>query len=351
MKRIIFFIYNKENERLLVNELKSNYEILIGSSPKDIELSFDLLIIDGISLEKMQKEIMLRRYEEKPLFLPVLLVTTKREIGLTTKHLWKVIDEIITTPIVKAELQARIAILLRARYYSIEIKNRLNEMEIFAHAIGHDLQSPVRAIEHFSEYIKQDCSEFHSEKCKDYCEHISELAKRIQNINESLYNFLKIGKSGINVDKIILSKVIEKVKKDLIDQIEAKKALIEVNDDIEFYADRNLIESIMRNLIQNAVLYSKDVIAPKIKISSKKVDNEITIEVVDNGIGIPEKDLENIFKMFYRLHSIKTHKGSGLGLSIVKKCVEMMNGKVWAESKVGEGSKFIIKLPYKPTLT
>lgn len=350
MNRVILFLGNKENEKLLVEELESNYEILIGTSSKDIELPYDLAVIDGMNLEKKQREIMLRRYEEKPLFLPFLLLTTKMEIGLTTKHLWKIIDDIITTPIIKAELQARIAVLLRARYYSIQIKNRLDEMEIFAHALGHDLQSPIRAIEHFSGYIKKDCSEFLKENCKEYCEHIYHLSKRVQDINETLHNFLKIGKSGINIDKIILSKVIEKIREDLMHEIEDKKAIIEVKDDTEFYADRNLIEAIIRNLIQNAILYSKEGIPPKIEISSRKLDNEVTIEVADNGIGIPEKDLENIFKMFYRLHSIKTHKGSGLGLSIVKKCVEMLNGKVWAESKVGEGSKFIIKLPYKPII-
>lgn len=350
MNKIFLLIFNKENEKLLTKELESNYEVLIGSSVKDIEIPYDLAIIDGINLEKMQREIILRRYEEKPLFLPFLLVTTKKEIGLATKHLWKVIDDVIITPIIKAELEARIAVLLRARYYSIQIKNRLDEMEIFAHALGHDLQSPIRAIEHFSEYIKKDCSEFLKEKCKDYCEHISQLAKRVHDINENLHNLLRIGKSGLNIDRIVLSEVVKKISKDLIQEIEDKKAIIEVKDDAEFYGDRNLMEAIIRNLIQNAILYSKEGIPPKIEISSKKLDNEVTIEVADNGIGIPEKDLENIFKMFYRLHSPKTHKGSGLGLSIVKKCVEMMNGKVWAESKVGEGSKFIIKLPYKPLI-
>ncbi|MCX7771276.1 MAG: HAMP domain-containing histidine kinase [Proteobacteria bacterium] len=350
MNKIILFISNRENEKLLTKELQANYQILISGTAKDIESQYDLGIIDGVNCEKMQRQIILRRYEEKPLFLPFLLVTTKKEIGLTTKHLWKVIDDIIITPIIKAELQARIAVLLRARYYSIQIKNRLDEMEIFSHAIGHDLQSPIRAIQHFSDYIRNDCFQFLNETCRDYCEHISQLAKRVNEINETIYKFLKIGKSGIKINRVILSQVVEKISEELSHEIKEKKAVVEIDGDIEFFADENLMKTIMRNLLQNAILYSKENVSPIIKISSQTIDSDILIKVTDNGIGIPEKDLEKVFDMFYRLHSLKTHRGSGLGLSIVKKCVEMMNGKVWVESKLNEGSSFFIRLPSKPII-
>lgn len=212
------------------------------------------------------------------------------------------------------------------------------------------MQSPIRAIKHFSEFIQSDCDKAITDKCKDYCQHIIKLSERVHEINESLYNFLTIGKSGINIDKIQLSEIIERLKKDLGQEIEEKNASVELGKEIEFYADKNLIEVILRNLILNAVLYSKRDIPPKIKISVEKKNEEIIIEVKDNGIGIPEKELENIFQMFYRLHSVKTHRGSGLGLSIVKKCVELMNGRVWVESKIGEGSRFFINLPFKPTI-
>ncbi|MDI1472711.1 MAG: ATP-binding protein [Thermodesulfovibrio sp.] len=350
MNRILLLLNNKENEKLLKEELSGNYEILIGNSSKDIEQFFDMAIIDGINLEKMQKDIILRRYEEKPLFLPFLMITSNKDIGLATKHLWKVIDEVITIPIIKVELQARIAVLLRARYYSLQMKNRLEEIKIFAHALGHELQSPIRAIKHFSEFIQSDCSEAIKDKCKNYCQHIIKLSERVHEINESLYNFLTIGKAGINIDKIQLSKIIEGLKKDLGQEIEEKNASVELEKEFEFYADKNLIEVILRNLILNAILYSKKDIPPKIKISVEKKNKEIIIEVKDNGIGIPEKELDNIFQMFYRLHSVKNHRGSGLGLCIVKKCVELMNGRVWVESKIGEGSRFFINLPFKPTI-
>lgn len=350
MNKVLLLLSNKENEKLLKKELSVNYEILIGNSSKDIEQFFDIAIIDGINLEKMQKDIILRRYEEKPLFLPFLMITSNKDIGLATKHLWKVIDEVITIPIIKVELQARIAVLLRARYYSLQMKNKLEEIKIFAHALGHELQSPIRAIKHFSEFIQSDCSETIKDKCNDYCQHIIQLSERVHEVHESLYNFLTIGKEVINIEKILLSEIIERIKKDLAQEIEAKNASVELENETEFYADKNLIEVIMRNLIKNAILYSKKDIPPKIKIYVEKKNNEIIIEVKDNGIGIPEKDLENIFQMFYRLHSIKTHRGSGLGLSIVKKCVELMNGRVWVESKIGEGSRFFINLPYKPII-
>lgn len=351
MEKIILIIDNKENERLLRKELKDKYDLISGSNLEDINnFSYDMGIIDGLNLEKMKREILLKRYEEKPLFIPFLLITTKQDIGLATKYLWKVIDELITIPIVKAELQARVAVLLRARYYSFQIKSRFEEMEIFTHALGHDLQSPVRAIQYFSKTIKEKCSLYLKEECQEYCDHIVQLADRISDFNESLHNLLKIGNLDITSKKVSIKSVIEKVCKDLIIELKEKNASIEIENDIEFYIERNLLETIIRNLIQNAILYSKEGVPPEIKISSKKENSTIIIEIKDNGIGIPEKEFENIFKMFYRLHSVKTHKGSGLGLSIVKKCVELMKGKIWVKSILGEGSSFYIRLPYKTVI-
>jgi len=107
--------------------------------------------------------------------------------------------------------------------------------------------------------------------------------------------------------------------------------------------DQNLFKHVLSNLLSNAFKYSTD-INPKIKIEYKNLS--VRILIVDEGIGIPEKDLPNLFTPFHRATNVGDIKGTGLGLSIVKEYVELHGGTIEVQSKLNKGSSFIINLPY-----
>ena len=109
-----------------------------------------------------------------------------------------------------------------------------------------------------------------------------------------------------------------------------------------------MIEQLFTNLISNAVKYSKDKAQSIIKISSSINKNEIVYQVSDNGIGMDMKEIDKVFQIFSRLSNSKEFEGSGVGMAIAKKITDRHNGRIWVESKLGEGSTFYVTFPRQP---
>ena len=110
-------------------------------------------------------------------------------------------------------------------------------------------------------------------------------------------------------------------------------------------ADRTLISQIFINLLDNALTYHHPAVLPRVTVGCTPTGDAYLICVADNGIGISAENYDRIFHIFQRLHSEEEYSGTGIGLAIVKKSVELLGGQVWVESVVGEGSKFWVKLP------
>lgn len=345
MERIILIIKNARNERLIKTELERRYNVITIKEKDGFEQSFDMGIVDGSMLDEFNQRIFLKRHEQEPLFLPFLLVTTKKDIGYVTRHLWKVVDELIFSPIEKIELQARIEILLRARRYSIQIKNRLEEIETFSHAIGHDLKAPLRAIRAFSSYIRDDCIAQIPERCRDYLNRILAASERMELMQDAIFTFMNAGCRGVVKERVSLDNLITSILEEFNKEIGKTRALININCSMELITDRTLLRLILRNLIENAITYVNEGQKPEIDISCHKSEGYVIIEVRDNGIGIPEDKRNEIFKPFVRLHSIEKYPGTGLGLSIVKKCVELLKGSVGVRANKERGSTFWLRFP------
>jgi signal transduction histidine kinase len=120
-------------------------------------------------------------------------------------------------------------------------------------------------------------------------------------------------------------------------------ATITMADDLpDISGDQTLLLQIFSNLFDNALTYRPEQRSPEIAITWQQDNQQAIICVADNGFGIPQEQQEQIFEMFYRLHSEDEYPGTGIGLAIVKKAVEMQGGRVWIESEVNRGSKFYL---------
>ncbi len=122
--RILVLLDQPENRRLLAERLSGRYEVVPADSDQALALPYDLAIFDGPALTRLWEQVRARKEIEQPVFLPVLLVTARRDVKMVTRHLWRLVDEIILTPIETRELQARVEALLRARRYSLESEHR-----------------------------------------------------------------------------------------------------------------------------------------------------------------------------------------------------------------------------------
>ena len=123
MSRVLLLLDHRENRRLLMEALMARYDISAPETDEALASAYDLCIIDGPALERLWQQVEARKGAESPIFLPFLLVTARPDVGLATRHLWHGIDELITTPIERVELQARVEILLRARQASVHNAN------------------------------------------------------------------------------------------------------------------------------------------------------------------------------------------------------------------------------------
>jgi light-regulated signal transduction histidine kinase (bacteriophytochrome) len=120
---------------------------------------------------------------------------------------------------------------------------------------------------------------------------------------------------------------------------------ITCNELPEMYSDKRLLTQVFQNLIGNAIKYRKPEEPPKIHISARKEDNEYVFSILDNGIGIEPQYFNRIFMIFQRLHTLERYEGTGIGLAIVKKIIDRLQGRIWVESELGKGSTFYFTIP------
>lgn len=221
-----------------------------------------------------------------------------------------------------------------------ELLESNKELEQFAYVASHDLQEPLRMITGFLSQIEKRYADKLDDKAKQYIHFAVDGAKRMRQIILDLLEFSKIRKMDETKTQINITKIIEDytVLRDKI--IKEKSALILYDNLPEISSYKVPIQQIFHNLIDNALKYSKEGIPQIIEIRAVDKKTHWQFSIKDNGIGIEESSYDKIFLIFQRLHNIQDYAGTGIGLAIVKKIVENLNGKIWVESIVGEGSTF-----------
>ena len=180
MNRILIIIEQSENCRLLAEWLRIYYEVVVadsvvlsGKAVPLLDEQFDLCMIDAQALNRLWEWVEARKQKDKPVFLPFLLITQKSDVKLLTRHLWQTVDELITKPIEKLELHARVEMLLRSRGLSLELQVALTqERELrelksrFVSMVAHEFRNPLNIISGFTGLLEK--REFRPEKRTDF---------------------------------------------------------------------------------------------------------------------------------------------------------------------------------------
>jgi PAS domain S-box-containing protein len=217
--------------------------------------------------------------------------------------------------------------------------------------IAHDLRSPFNAILGLSELLIENSKDFEVAKSKKFLEIINSSAKSTLILLDNLLNWAKAqtGQIIYKPEKTNLSAVVKEILE--ISNSIAKLKNISLNyiqtDNIEVYADLNMLKTILRNLISNAIKYTHP--NGEIDISAVQNQNNIEITVSDNGIGMNEETRHKLFEIDTKITTTGTanEKGSGLGLILCKEFVEKHGGEIWVKSELGKGSSFVFSLPIR----
>lgn len=222
-----------------------------------------------------------------------------------------------------------------------ELQQVNEDLDSFSHTLSHDLATPLTVIKLNVQMLKKN-QEDEREKAK-----INYILDEIDNMSAMMDNVLQLSRlkhSEYETEKVNPKYLIEKICDD-------SKLSYDSNTDItlgptpEIIGERTLVYQVFQNLITNAVKYSSQKENPKVEILGEENGEWVTYKVTDNGIGIPEHERENVFKLFKRVDNAKSFAGSGVGLTIAQRIMNRLNGRLHFESKENEGTTFILKFP------
>lgn len=219
------------------------------------------------------------------------------------------------------------------------------DLEQFAYIASHDLQEPLRMITGFLAQLQKKYHQIIDDKGKQYIEFAVDGAKRMRQIILDLLEFSRVDRTEDMREDIDLNELVYEVEIIFRKKIQEKNATV-VSDHLPVINGfKSPLRQVFQNLISNALKYTEKEQPPKIKITSKELQDFWQFAITDNGIGMEAEYFDKIFIIFQRLHNKNEYSGTGMGLAISKKIVETHGGRIWVESTLGKGSTFYFTLP------
>ena len=230
-----------------------------------------------------------------------------------------------------------------------QLRRKNQELDRFAVRVSHDLKTPLITLAGFLGYLDKDIKAGDSERAtKDFAQ-INEAAKTMGKFVDELLDLSRVGRITKPPKDVPFDGIVVDALKAADGLIQARQVQVVIEAIFPFvHVDRARIVQVMQNLITNAVKFMGDQPDPKITIGFEEVDGDHIFSVSDNGIGIASENHERIFELFNKLDP--NSDGTGIGLGLVKKIIEVHNGKIWVESEPGKGSTFKFTLKDTPQI-
>ena len=231
---------------------------------------------------------------------------------------------------------------IKERTYQLENANK--ELDSFSYSVSHDLRSPLRAIDGWSLALIEDYGEKLDDIAIGYINRMRSESKRMGNLIDDLLSLSKIGKRQISRKQINYKDFCLLIINRIIEAEQYKQPEVIIHDNHYIYADENLLDILITNLISNALKFSSKKENPKIEIGVELIDDLPFYYIKDNGAGFEMNNASKLFGAFQRMHKKSEFSGTGIGLATVKRIVNLHGGSIFAESKINEGASFYFNL-------
>jgi PAS domain S-box-containing protein len=239
----------------------------------------------------------------------------------------------------------QVAELERSNAEKAELERSNAELEQFSYVASHDLQEPLRAVAGCVQLLQKRYRGRLDESADELIAHALEGTRRMETLIRDLLAFSRVGTQARPPERVDCRELLGRVLEDLTVSISESGAVITIDPLPTVMADPLQLAQLFQNLVGNAIKFRAGDRPPAIRVSAMRGAGGWTFSVADNGIGIEERQFERIFRVFQRLHTRKHYQGTGIGLAICKKIVEQHGGRLWVESRIGEGSAFHFSLP------
>jgi signal transduction histidine kinase len=247
------------------------------------------------------------------------------------------------------DLKSEIAVReqIQAEHEKLITQLELNnaELERFTYTVSHDLKSPLVTIKGFLGMLKKDMEQNQMNRVQNDMQRISDAAEKMGALLSDLLELSRIGRQVNPPEEIDLVKLTRDTLETLDGRIREHNVSVTVSPDLPIvYADRNRLREVLENLIDNAAKYMGEQTTPLIEIGQRDSGTETIIYIKDNGIGVEPQFHTKIFGLFEKLNAAS--EGSGIGLALIKRIIEVHGGRIWVESEGrGKGSIFCFTIP------
>ena len=215
-----------------------------------------------------------------------------------------------------------------------------SELEAFSYSISHDLRAPLRAMEGYANALADDYGDRLDTQAQDWIQRIARSAHRLDGLISDVLAYSRVAKEAVALAPIDLERLIEDIRSGH-PEFQAPKARIDIEKPLHrVLGHEAYLTQCIANILGNSVKFVDAGTVPEIRIRSEKVNGKVRLWFADNGIGIDPAHHERIFQIFGQVHPSGKYAGTGIGLAIVRKAAQRMNGDVGVESEPGKGSRF-----------
>ena len=229
-----------------------------------------------------------------------------------------------------------------------ELESKNSELERFTYTVSHDLKSPLFTIRGFLGYLEQDALSGNHARMKSDMQRITDATEKMQRLLNELLELSRVGRLRNESEYVPFEELAREAVELVHGRIMQGNIAIRILSDLPMvYGDRQRLLEVVQNLVDNAAKFMGDQKEPRIEIGQDGEENgKPILYVQDNGIGISPEHYDRVFGLFNKL-DVKTD-GTGIGLALVKRIVEVHGGRIWVQSEAGRGSKFCFTLPVSP---
>jgi PAS domain S-box-containing protein len=273
-------------------------------------------------------------------------------VNVSASPLWGADGAVVAVATTVADIsdRTRLSNSLESAGRRLELQNaaltRSNrDLEQFAYVASHDLSEPLRVMTGYVDQIERRYDAVLDDRGRRYMQHIVEASVRMRALIDDLLEYSRFLRSPGASSRIDTAAVLAGVLQHLDAVIRSAGAVVVVSAVPNVWSDSMHLESLLTNLISNAVKFRSADRQAQIEVSGSESDGWVTLTIDDNGIGVAPEYRDRVFRMFQRLHDREAYAGTGIGLAIVQQIVELQNGKVWIEDSPLGGARFCCTLP------
>jgi light-regulated signal transduction histidine kinase (bacteriophytochrome) len=228
---------------------------------------------------------------------------------------------------------------------TLDLARSNEELRQFAYVASHDLREPLRTVSSYVQLLELRYGDKLGDDGREFVDFAVDGAARMKDLIDDLLVYSRVDRQERNITQLDSQQLLDEACRLLKASIAESEAAITHDTLPEIRADEQLMVQLFQNLISNGIKYRSDDRKPVIHIGVQEQAADWQFSVCDNGIGIEEQYADLIFVIFERLHNQTEYSGTGIGLAICKKAVEIQGGRIWMESEVGKGTTFHFTIP------